>query len=234
MSYTTSYEYTTEISLASVIKNVYVWMTLALVITAVTATGIAYNPGLLFTLTSNPMLFWGACIAELVLVVTLSAAINKLSFPIAGLLFALYSVLNGVTMSLLLLVYTATSVAQTFFICAGTFGVMAVVGYTTKRDLTKLGGILFMALVGIIIATIVNIFLHSSGLALVLNYVGVLIFVGLTAWDAQNIKEMCQQAVATNNRDGVMKLALLGSLTLYLDFINLFIYLLRIFGTRRD
>lgn len=215
-------------------KNVYVWMTLALVITAVTATGIAYNPGLLFTLTSNPMLFWGACIAELVLVFTISSAINKLSFPVAGLLFGLYAVLNGVTMSLLLLVYTATSVAQTFFVCAGTFGVMAVVGYTTKRDLTKLGGILFMALIGLIIATVVNIFLHSSGLAFVMNYLGVLIFVGLTAWDTQNIKQLCQTVINSGNRESAMKVALLGSLTLYLDFINLFIYLLRIFGTRRD
>ena len=145
-------------------------------------------------------------------------------------LFVLYSVINGALLSYIFLVYTASSVATVFFITAGTFGAMALVGYTTKTDLTSIGKYLFMALIGLIIATVVNVFIKSEGFTYILSYIGVLIFVGLTAYDSQKIKQMLIQAPDAG--ESAQKLALLGALTLYLDFINLFIYLLRIFGKR--
>ena len=212
-------------------RKVYVWMTLALVLTGVTAYGVASSPGVMNALYTNPILFWGLVIAEFALVIGISAAINKLSLTTATLMFVLYSVINGATLSSVFLIYTMSSIASVFFITAGTFAVMAIIGYTTKKDLTSMGKILCMALIGIIIATIVNIFLKSSGLEMIVSYLGVLIFVGLTAYDSQKIKNMLQ--MAPDAGEGAQKLALLGALTLYLDFINLFIYLLRIFG-RRD
>lgn len=212
-------------------RKVYVWMTMALVITGITAYGVASSPAILQTIYSNSAIMWVLVIAELALVFGVSAAINRISLTTATLMFILYSVLNGVMLSSIFLVYTASSIATVFFITAGTFGAMALVGYTTKTDLSSMGKILIMALIGLIIATIVNFFVKSSGLDLILSYVGVLIFVGLTAWDSQKIKQMMLQAPDAS--EGMQKMALLGALTLYLDFINLFIYLLRIFG-RRD
>ena len=145
-------------------------------------------------------------------------------------MFILYSVINGALLSYIFLAYTASSVATVFFITAGTFGAMALIGYTTKADLSSMGKILFMALIGMIIATVVNLFIKSDGLTMILSYVGVLIFVGLTAYDTQKIKQMLMQAPDAS--ESAQKMALLGALTLYLDFINLFIYLLRIFGRR--
>ena len=211
-------------------RKVYVWMTLALVITGATAYGVATSPGIQMALFSNQLLFWGLVIAEFALVIGISAAINRLSLTTATLMFILYSVINGAMLSSIFLIYTMSSIASVFFITAGTFGVMALIGYTTKKDLTSMGKILFMALIGIIIATIVNIFLKSSGLQMIVSYLGVLIFVGLTAYDSQKIKNMLQ--MAPDASEASQKLALLGALTLYLDFINLFIYLLRIFGRR--
>ena len=211
-------------------RKVYVWMTLALVITGLTAYGVATSPGILQAIYTNQILFWGLIIAEFALVFGVSAAINKLSLATATLMFILYSVINGALLSYIFLAYTASSVATVFFITAGTFGTMALIGYTTKTDLSSMGKILFMALIGLIIATVVNVFVKSTGLTLILSYVGVLIFVGLTAWDSQKIKQMLLQAPDAG--EGAQKLALLGALTLYLDFINLFIYLLRIFGKR--
>ena len=211
-------------------RKVYVWMTLALVITGATAYGVATSPGLMMTIATNQLLFWGLIIAEFGLVIAISAAINKLSLSTATLLFILYSVINGATLSFIFAVYTMSSIASVFFITAGTFAVMAVVGYTTKKDLTSMGKILLMALIGIIIATVVNIFLKSTGLEMIVSYLGVLIFVGLTAYDSQKIKLMLQ--TAPDAGEGAQKLALLGALSLYLDFVNLFIYLLRIFGRR--
>ena len=205
-------------------------MTLALVITGITAYGVASSPGVLTAIYSNPILFWGLIIAEFALVIGVSAAINRLSLATATLMFIAYSVINGALMSYIFLVYTASSVATVFFITAGTFGAMAVYGYVTRTDLSSMGKILFMALIGLIIATIVNLFIKSSGFTLILSYVGVLIFVGLTAWDSQKIKQMLLQAPDAS--EASQKIALLGALTLYLDFINLFIYLLRIFGKR--
>lgn len=211
-------------------RKVYVWMTLALVITGFTAYGVATSPGVLQLIFGNQILFWGMIIAELALVIGVSAAINRLSLTTATLMFILYSVINGALFSSIFLIYTASSIATVFFITAGTFGVMALIGYTTKTDLTSIGKYLFMALIGLIIATHVNMFIKSEGFTYILSYIGVLIFVGLTAYDSQKIKQMLLQAPDAG--EGAQKLALLGALTLYLDFINLFIYLLRIFGRR--
>lgn len=211
-------------------RKVYVWMTLALVITGVTAYGVATSPGLMMAIATNKLLFWGLIIAEFGLVLAISAAINKLSLTTATMLFVLYSVINGATLSFIFAVYTMSSIASVFFITAGTFAVMAFIGYTTKKDLTSMGKILLMALIGIIIATVVNIFLKSTGLEMIVSYLGVLIFVGLTAYDSQKIKQML--LMAPDAGEGAQKLALLGALSLYLDFVNLFIYLLRIFGRR--
>lgn len=172
----------------------------------------------------------GLVIVEFGLVIGISAGINKLSSPVATLLFYLFAVVNGLMLAPIFLVYTGTSIAKTFFITAGTFGAMSVYGYTTGQDLTKIGRILFMALIGLIIASLVNIFTHSSTLDWIISFVGVIIFVGLTAWDTQQIKRMA--AMMPANQIG--RLATLGALSLYLDFINLFLYLLRFFGNSRD
>lgn len=210
-------------------RKVYTWMTLALLITGVTAFGVASSPTLFMSLSK---MMWGLIIAELALVFILSGAINRLSLGTATLMFIGYSVLNGAMLSSIFLVYEPMVIAKVFFITAGTFGAMAVYGYTTKKDLTSMGKILFMALIGLIIATVVNMFLKSPGFDYILSYIGVAIFIGLTAWDSQKIKEMLQTQYDMS--EGAQKLALLGALTLYLDFINLFLYLLRIFGNNRD
>ena len=171
-------------------------------------------------------------IAEFGLVIGISGAINKLSAITATLLFVLYSIVNGATLSVIFMAYTMSSIASVFFITAGLFGVMAFIGYTTKTDLTSIGKILFMALIGIILATIVNLFVGSSMLNMIVSYIGVVIFTGLTAYDSQKIKNMLYNADSMD--EGMQKIALLGSLTLYLDFINLFLMLLRIFGGNRD
>ena len=204
---------------------------MALAITGVTAFGVASSPNLLALIFSSKLLFFGLIIAELALVILLTARLQKLSLTTATLFFVLFAVINGVTLSSIFVIYTMASIAQTFFICSATFGVMAVYGYTTKRDLSSMGKLLFMALIGLIIATVVNIFMRSSGLNMAISYIGVLVFVGLTAWDTQKIKLML--ANAEDMGEGAQKIALIGALSLYLDFINLFIYLLRIFG-RRD
>lgn len=175
---------------------------------------------------------WGLVIAEFALVIGISAAINRLSLATATLMFVAYSVINGAMLSSIFMIYTAASIASVFFITAATFAVMALIGYTTKTDLTSVGKLLFMALIGLVIATIVNMFIGSNTMTMICSYVGVLIFVGLTAYDSQKIKNMLMQAPDAG--ESSQKLALLGALTLYLDFINLFIYLLRIFGDRRD
>ena len=213
-------------------RKVYTWMTLALVLTGLTAYGVATSPGIMMALYSNSALMWGLVIAEFALVIGISAAINRLSLATATLMFVAYSVINGAMLSSIFMIYTAASIASVFFITAATFAVMALIGYTTKTDLTSVGKLLFMALIGLVIATIVNMFIGSSTLTMICSYVGVLIFVGLTAYDSQKIKQMLQQAPDAG--ESSQKLALLGALTLYLDFINLFIYLLRIFGDRRD
>ena len=223
-------EWTVSEAFPALMRKVYVWMTLALAITGLTAYGVATSPGILQTIYGNSAVLWGIAIAELILVITVSSAINRLSLSVATLLFIIYSVLNGTLFSSIFLVYTASSISMVFFITAGTFAAMALVGYTTKTDLSSMGKILLMALIGMIIATIVNLFVKSTGLDLIISYIGVLVFVGLTAYDSQKIKQMLLQAPDAG--EGAQKVALLGALSLYLDFINLFLYLLRIFGRR--
>ena len=213
-------------------RKVYLWMALAMVITGLTSYYVATSPALLEMIFTNSAVLWGLIIGEFALVFGLSAAINKLSLPVATLMFVLYSVVNGATLSFIFLVYTSTSIVNVFLITAITFAVMAAYGYFTKKDLTSWGRMLFMALIGLIIASIVNIFLKSSGMNMVISYIGVLVFVGLTAYDSQKIKEMLMQAPDAG--ETMQKLALLGALSLYLDFINLFLYLLRILGSSRD
>lgn len=216
---------------SALMRKVYLWMTLALAITGVTSMIVLSNEQFIYTIITNSVLFWGLIIGELLLVFFISSRIQKISITTATLLFVLYSVVNGLTLSPLLFAFTQTSIAKVFFITAGTFGVMSLIGYTTKTDLSSIGKILFMALIGLIIATVVNLFMHSSTLDLIICYAGVLIFVGLTAWDTQKIKNML--AMCDEPNEEAQKLALMGSLTLYLDFINLFIYLLRILGDRK-
>ncbi len=212
----------------ALMRKVYTWMALALLITGITAFGVASSPTLLMTIMTSKGLMWGLIIAELALVFAISGAINRLSLGTATLLFIVYSVLNGTMLSSIFVIYQPMVIAKVFFITAGTFGVMAFYGYSTKRDLTSIGKILFMALVGLVIATVVNMFLKSPGFDYILSYIGVAIFTGLTAWDTQKIKQMLQTQYDMS--EGAQKIALLGALTLYLDFINLFLYLLRIFG----
>lgn len=219
-------------SMPILMRKVYTWMTLALAITGFTAYGVAHSPALLQLLYGNPFVLFGLIIAELALVWSISGRIHKISLSTATLLFIIYSVINGATLASIFLIYTATSITKVFLITAGTFGAMAAIGYVTKKDLSKLGGIMFMALIGLIIASVVNLFTHSTLLMSIINYAGVLIFVGLTAWDTQRIKQMLLDQPDTG--ETAQKIALVGALSLYLDFINLFIYLLRIFGSSRD
>lgn len=218
------------LSFPALMSKVYLWMTLALVVTGMTAYYVASSPAILYALGSNQIVFWGLFIGELVLVFVLSSRIMSLSFVTASLMFVIYSIMNGVFFSFILLAYTEQSIATTFLITAGTFAAMSLFGFVTKRDLSTMGRILFMLLIGLIIATVVNIFMKAEGLTLILNYAGVVIFVGLTAYDTQSIKQMLQEH---GDKEGAEKIALLGSLSLYLDFINLFIYLLRFFGESR-
>ena len=212
----------------ALMRKVYVWMTMALAITGICAYGVASSPSLLQLIYSNSMTMWVLLLAELGLVFYTTARIDKLSLTTATTLFVIYSALNGITLSSIFIVYTMASIAKVFFITAGTFGATAAYGYFTKADLSKLGNILFMALIGLVLATLVNLFLKSTMFDLILSYIGVAIFVGLTAWDSQKIKEML--AMQVDMSEGAQKIALMGALSLYLDFINLFLYLLRIFG----
>ena len=217
---------------AMLMRKVSTWMALALAVTGLTAYYCAYNTSLVYAIVSNSILFWGLMIAEFVAVVYLTARIERMAFSSAGLIFLLYSVLNGVTFSVIFLAYTEQSIASTFFITAGTFGAMSLIGYFTKKDLSGFGRFLMMSLIGLLIATVVNLFLQSTMLMWICTYAGVLIFSGLTVYDTQKIKNMFLMHGAEMN-ESTMKLALMGSLTLYLDFINLFLYLLRIFGDRK-
>lgn len=216
---------------ATFINKVYGWMALALAITGFVALRVASSESLVNTIASNQILFFGIIIAELGLVIWLSSAIESMNATRAITLFLLYSALNGLTFSVLFLIYTAASIASTFFVTAGTFGVMSAYGYFTKTDLSSWGNILFMGLIGIIIASIVNIFWHSEMLYWAVTYIGVLVFVGLTAYDTQKIKRMSLE-MDVESEEG-SKGAIMGALALYLDFINMFIFMLRIFGDRK-
>lgn len=216
----------------AILKNVYLWMTLALGISGVTAIAVANSPQLLELLYGNGLVLFIVFIAQLGLVWLISARISSMSINTATALFIAYSILTGVTLASIFIVFTQESIASVFFISAGTFAAISLYGYTTKRDLSNWRTYLLMGLIGLIIASVVNWFMHSEMLYWIISYVGVLVFVGLTAYDTQKIKQM---ALVSYNQEGEIsqKIALLGALTLYLDFINLFIYLLRIFGRRK-
>lgn len=210
-------------------KRVYVKMFLALLVTGGAAWICAGIPDLVYFLASHRWVYWGLLIVELLMVFGISGAVNKISSPVATVLFYVYSLLNGVTFALIFAAYTPVSIFKTFLITAGVFGAMSVYGYFTNRDLTKIGSFLFMALIGLIIASVINIFWANSTLEWIVSIAGVLIFIGLTAWDTQKIKQMAQYNAIEPSR-----LATIGALSLYLDFINLFLYLLRFFGSSRD
>ena len=216
---------------ADFMQKVYLWMTFALTLTGFVAYRTTQSEFLLELIFSSSFGFIGLILAELALVFWISSGIQRMSSNMAIGLFLLYSVLNGMTLSVLLIAYTGASVASTFFITAGMFGAMSVYGYTTKQDLSSWGNLLFMALIGLILASVVNIYLQSSGLYWLINYIGVLVFVGLTAYDTQKIKQIAAQVIVESEEG--RKVAILGALTLYLDFINMFIFMLRILGNRR-
>lgn len=225
---TKQYE-TTAVATNTLIRSVYIWMCTALLLTGATATLVAGSPRIMEIVFSSNMFFWGLLIAQFGLVWAISAKVNTFSLPTLSGLFMLYSVLTGVTFSVFFLAFTAESIASTFFITAGTFAAMSLYGYFTKSDLTKLGNLMLMALIGIIIASVVNIFLKSEMMYWIVTYVGVLVFIGLIAYDTQKIKALAY----ANDNEHTQKLAICGALSLYLDFINLFIMLLRIFGQRK-
>ena len=212
---------------SKVMRKTFGWMTMCLLITALTAMGVV-NSGLFYQIASSGAM-WLLIIAELVLVFVLSARINKMSVTTATIMLIVYSALNGVTLSFIFLAYSLGSIAKTFFITTGMFGVMALVGATTKRDLSKMGSILFMALIGLIIASLVNIFLRSSGLDWIISLIGVVLFTALTAYDVQRVKRLATENDLYDDTQ-VGRLAVISALSLYLDFINLFLYLLRFFG----
>ena len=219
----------TEARVNTLVRSVYFWMCTALLMTGATATLVAGSSVLLETILTNRILFFGIIIAQFGLVWAIVGKVNSFSLPVLSGLFMLYSVLTGVTLSILFVRYTSASIASTFFITAGTFAVMSVYGYFTKTDLTKMGNMLGMALIGIVIASVVNIFMQSSAMYWIISYVGVAVFTGLIAYDTQKIKALAYE----EDNEHTQKLALCGALSLYLDFINLFIMLLRILGDRK-
>jgi FtsH-binding integral membrane protein len=213
------------------LKNVYAWMALALGVTGVAAMYVSNNQTILSFMFEHFGLVMGLLVAELLLAVLFTALFNRLSFNVASILFGLYALLTGVSISPIFLLYTQESIALTFFVTAGTFGAMSLFGYFTKKDLSPWGRYLMMGLFGIIIASVVNLFMQSSRLEWITTYVGVVVFVLLTAYDTQKIKNLLVERDELN--EGSLKLALLGSFMLYLDFINLFLKLLRLFGKRK-
>lgn len=224
--------YASKAAQSTLLRSVYVWMTLALIITGFVSMYVAQSYQLISFIFGNKLALWGMLIAELAVVFYLSARINSISFTKATVMFIIYSILNGATLASIFLVYTMSSIASTFFVAAGTFGVMALYGYVTKSDLTRIGNICLMALIGLIIATLVSMFWQNSMLQMIITYVGVILFVGLTAYDSQKIKRLLT-ANGIEVTEETQKIALLGALTLYLDFINLFLYLLRLLGDRK-
>lgn len=218
-------------SISVYMTKVYNWMAVALLLTGLVAYFTAGSEQLIQLVFGNKILFYGLIIGELALVGYISARIQKLSSFNATLLFLLYAALNGLTLSFIFMAYTSSSITSTFIITAGTFAVMSMYGYFTKSDLTKIGNIAFMALIGIIIASVVNFFMKSEMMSWVISYLGVAIFIGLTAYDTQKLKRIAMQGF--EHEENMEKSAILGALTLYLDFINLFLFLLRILGDRK-
>ncbi len=227
-----TYERGLSINMPGLMRDVYAWMAIALLVTGATAWIVADSPFLLSLIFASKFGTWGLLFATVALVWHLSSAVSRLSLKAATAMFLIYSVLNGLTMSAIFIMYTLSSISAVFLTTAGTFAVMSVYGYMTKTDLSRVGGLCLMALFGVIIATVVNLFLENTMLQLILSYVGILIFVGLTAYDTARIREIAMTH-DTGATDEGQKIAILGALTLYLDFINLFLYMLRIFGDRK-
>jgi hypothetical protein len=219
-------------TLAAVLRRVYVWMALGLFTTALVAAVVDASP-LSQILAGQPLIFFGLLLLELALVIGLSWGINRLSPAAATALFFAYAALNGLTLSVLFLVYTLGSVATTFLACAALFGAMSIIGYTTKINLARMGTFLFMALIGLIIAMIVNIFWANSVLGWIVTFGGILLFLGLTVFDTQRIRRMTAAAMQQGQEDIQARLGILGALSLYLDFVNLFLFLLRLGGHQR-
>lgn len=216
----------------SVLRNVYTWMALGLAITGVVAMYVASNPALMRAILSNTVLFFGLIIAQLALVFTLSSRVHTMSPTSATMAFAVYSVLNGLTLSVIFVMYTGASIAQAFFVAAGTFGALSLYAVTTKRDLGGLGQYLFAGLIGLILAVVINSFVRSSSIDLIISLFGVVLFMGLTAYDTQIIKSWARQMGPNADEATYMRVSIMGALRLYLDFINLFLYLLRFLGRR--
>jgi FtsH-binding integral membrane protein len=214
------------------IRSVYNWMAIGLGLTGVVAFYVSNSETLLKLIFGNQIIFFGLIIGELILVFTISARVHKMQASTATFLFVLYAALNGATISAIFLIYTRSSITSTFFICAATFIVSSIYGMVTKRDLTSMGQFMFMGLIGIVIASVVNLFVRSSGMSLIVSYIGVVVFVGLTAYDTQKLRTMALSQPDNLDSGTIRKGAILGALTLYLDFINLFLMLLRILGNR--
>ena len=217
---------------SAVFKKVYLWMTLALTISGLTAMYVANQPSIVSAIFSNKMYFFLMVIAQLGIVWYISARIAEITAFTATILFNVYAILTGFTLSVIFLAFTAESITTVFYITAGTFAGVSLYGYTTKSDLSSFGSYLIMGIIGLIIASVVNWFLHSETLYWIISYAGVLIFIGLTAYDTQKIKTMIRH-YGCDDTETTTTVALMGALTLYLDFINLFLYLLRIFGKRK-
>lgn len=218
--------------LQTYMAQVYGWMTVGLLLTAFIAWYAANSSAFMELLYTNRIFFFGLVIAQLAVVFVLSGLVNRLSAGVMTTLFMLYSVLTGLTLSSIFIIYTASSIASTFVVTGGMFGAMSLWGYTTKRDLSGWGNMLFMALIGIILASLVNFWLKSEALMWAVTYIGVVVFVGLTAYDTQKLKNIGEQ-IDVRDSSNLRKYSILGALTLYLDFINLFLMLLRILGNRR-
>lgn len=224
----------TEVLVNDFVRSVYNWMFIGLGLTGFMALYVSGNETILRLVFGNKLIFFGLIIAELALVFSISGMVNRMSAGTATSLFVIYSALNGVTLSFIFLAYARASIVSTFFICSATFLACSIYGWTTKKDLTSWGGFLMMGLIGIIIATFVNMFIRSSAMSIIVSYIGVIVFVGLTAYDTQKLKNMALTQPAGLDGSVVRKGAILGALSLYLDFINLFLMLLRIFGQARD
>ena len=216
--------------MSAIMKRVYIKMFLGLLVTAFTALFCVQTPAVIQFFAMHSWAMWVLFGVELVIVMSVSGGLNRMNPALATLLFFIFSIVNGLMLFPIFYIYTGASIAKTFFIAAGVFGAMSVYGFFTTQDLTKWGTYLIMALFGLIICSIVNIFLKSSTMEWIVSGAGVLIFIGLTAWDTQQIKTMAMQAPA----ESAGRLSTYGALSLYLDFINLFLYLLRFFGSSRD
>ncbi len=223
-----------EVLVSDYVRSVYNWMAMGLALTGFTAYYVSNSESLLRLVFGNPLLLMVLIIAELGLVFAIAGMVNRMSAGTATALFVIYSALNGVTLSSIFLVYARASIVSTFFICAATFIACSLYGWTTKKDLTSLGGFMMMGLIGIVIASLVNMFVRSSSMSMLISYIGVFVFVGLTAYDTQKIKNMAMTQPANLDGGVIRKGAILGALSLYLDFINLFLMILNIFGQRRD